>query len=342
MSKETKIVDFPDREPAFRMFDVGRKRVTRRRAIACGRIIVGAHALQKIKEKALPKGDVLALAEIAGITGAKRTPDLLPMCHSLPLDQVTIHCIPREPDAVDVYCQATAHAKTGVEMEAVMGVQAALATIWDLVKGTEPNLLIGDIKLLVKEGGKNGLWVNPDGIPKWLEAQLPQDKSLTGVKAALLVMSDRASKGDYEDKSGELLKELLEQAGAELNAYDVIPDQVEAIEEHICKLCDKEKPDLLLASGGTGPGPRDVTPEAVEALCDRLLGGLGELLRRESAAFTDTAWLSRMSAGMRGSTLIITFPGSPKAVRECWEIIVPFLGDALSKIASQGYKKEAS
>lgn len=340
MNELKKIVTFPESEPAFRMIDVGRKRVTRRRAIAAGTITVGPVAFRKIKEKALPKGDVLALAEIAGITGAKKTPDLIPMCHTLPLDQVTIHCVLREPDAVDVYCQVTAHAKTGVEMEAIMGTQAALATIWDLVKGTEPNLLIGDIKLLVKEGGKSGLWINPDGIPDWLEAQLPPQNTLQGIKAALLVMSDRASKGEYEDKSGVLLKELLEQAGAQLTGYDVIPDQPETIAEHIRKLCDEEKPDLLLASGGTGPGPRDVTPEVVEDLCDRMLDGLGEVLRRESAAFTDTAWLSRMTAGMRGGTLIIALPGSPKAVKECWEIVAPFLGDALQKIAGQGHKAQ--
>lgn len=340
MSQVKNIIEFPDTEPAFRMIDVGRKRVTRRRAIAAGTITIGADALQKIREKSLPKGDVLALAEIAGIMGAKKTPDLIPMCHILPLDQVTIHCVPEEPDSVTVYAQVVTHAKTGVEMEAITGVQTALATIWDLVKGTEPNLTIGAVKLLVKEGGKSGLWINPDGIPDWLAAQLPQGGSLKGVKCAVVVMSDRASQGVYEDKSGPVLKNFLEQAGADIVDYRVIPDAEAAIADHICRICDAEKPDLLIASGGTGPGPRDVTPEAVSGLCDRMLDGLGELLRRESAAFTDTAWLSRMNAGMRGGTLIIVLPGSPKAVGECWDIIAPFLGQALKMIAKQGHKPE--
>lgn len=340
MNEPKKIVEFPELEPAFRMIDVGRKRVTRRRAIAMGSITVGPVAFKKIEEKSLPKGDVLALAEIAGITGAKKTADLLPMCHTLPLDQVTIHCVPRAPDTIDVYCQATAHAKTGVEMEAIMGAQTALATIWDLVKSTEPALTIGDVKLLIKEGGKSGLWVNPEGIPDWLAAQLPPEKSLQDVKAALLVMSDRAARGAYEDKSGAILKELLGDAGAELTGYEVIPDEADTIADRIRALCDTGKPDLLIASGGTGPGPRDVTPEVVEELCDRMLDGLGEVLRRESAAYTDTAWLSRMSAGMRGSTLIIALPGSPKAVKECWEIIAPFIGHALKMIAGQGHKPQ--
>lgn len=337
MSTKNKVIEFPDMEPAFRMIDIGRKRVTRRRAVARGTITVGTEAFRKIREKSLPKGDVLALAEIAGIMGAKKTPDIIPMCHTLPLDQVGIHCVPQEPDAVTVYAQVVTHAKTGVEMEAIMGVQAALATIWDLAKGTEPNLTIGHVRLLVKEGGKSGLWINPDGIPEWLAAQLPQVKSLQDVNVALLVMSDRASAGVYEDKSGAILKELLAEAGAEMISYQVIPDEKKIIGEAIQSLCDEKHPDLLLTSGGTGPGPRDVTPEIVKESCDRMLDGLGELLRRESAAFTDTAWLSRMSAGMRGRTLIITLPGSPKAVKECWDIIVPFLGDALKKIAGQGH-----
>lgn len=335
--EKKKVVEFPGAEPAFRMIDVGKKRVTRRRAVACGAITVGAEVFKKIKEKSLPKGDVLALAEIAGIMGAKKTPDLLPMCHTLPLDQVSIHCVLSEPDAVTVYAQVVTHAKTGVEMEALTGVQTALATIWDLAKGTEPNLKIGDIRLLFKEGGKSGLWVNPDGIPSWLAAQLPAPQTMRGVKAAVLVMSDRAAAGVYEDKSGALLSDLLREEGADLAECKVIPDNKATIEEALHFLYEKHKPKLIITSGGTGPGPRDVTPEVIDSVCDRALEGFGEVLRRESAAFTDTAWLSRMRAGMMNETLIVALPGSPKAVGECWEILRPFLAHALKMIEGQGH-----
>lgn len=335
---QNKILEFPDADPAFRMIDVGRKRITRRRAVAEGTIMVGAAAFAKIRDKALPKGDVLALAEIAGINGAKRTHELLPMCHTLPLDQAAIHCVLEAPDTVRVYCQVAAHAKTGVEMEAITGAQIALATIWDLTKGTEPNLTISAIRLLVKEGGKSGLWVNPDGIPDWLAQQLPDRQPLEGMKAAILVMSDRAAMGTYEDRSGPVLKEALGQAGAAIAAYEIIPDDQAAIAENIEKICRNHRPDLLIASGGTGPGPRDVTPEALAQISDRMLEGLGDMLRAESLFYTDTAWLSRMSAGMVGETLVIAFPGSPKAVRECWDIIAPFIGDALIKIKKQGFE----
>jgi molybdenum cofactor biosynthesis protein MoaC len=332
-----KIIEFPDTESAFRMIDVGRKRVTRRRALACGTITVGPEAFRKIKEKSLPKGDVLALAEIAGIMGAKKTPVLIPMCHTLPLDQVTIHCVPEEKDAVTVYAQVVTHAKTGVEMEAIMGVQAALATIWDLVKGTEPNLMIGAVRLLVKEGGKSGLWINPDGIPDWIAAQLPSSKTMAGVKTVILVMSDRAAAGVYEDKSGALLKDLLQEEGAEVAECRVVADDATGISGALHDLREKHHPKLIMMSGGTGPGPRDVTPEVLDNVCDRILEGFGEVLRRESAAFTDTAWLSRMKAGMMNETLVVALPGSPKAVGECWEILRPFLARALKMIEGQGH-----
>lgn len=324
-------------DPAFRMIDVGGKRVTRRRAVACGTIVVGKDVFRRIEEKSLPKGDALALAEIAGILGAKKTPDLIPMCHPLALDQVSVHCVPAAPDSVTVYAQAVAHATTGVEMEALMAVQAALSTIWDLAKGTEPNLAIGGVRLLVKEGGKSGLWINPDGIPGWLVAQLPCRRPLEGLRAAVLVMSDRAAAGIYADTSGAALSDFLKDQGAEVAACTVIPDTHDRIVDTLRDLCRMHDPALILTSGGTGPGPRDVTPEALETVCDRLLTGLGELLRRESAAFTETAWLSRMTAGMLGRTLIVTLPGSPKAIAECQEILRPFLARALEMIAKQGH-----
>lgn len=341
MTKQDMVIEFPTaKEPHFKMIDVGRKRPTRRRAIAVGTIYMGAEAFMHLRNGTLPKGDVLALAEAAGIAGAKKTPDMIPMCHTLPLDQVTIHCaLDDRNNSVSVYCQAAAFAKTGVEMEALAGVNAALLTIWDLTKGVDPDLEIGEIKLLVKTGGKSGIWTNPKGIPPWLAAQLPDDKSLKGKKAAFLVMSDRASKGEYEDKSGPVLKGLLEQAGAEIIAHEIIPDDAKTITEKIQSICETYNPDLLIASGGTGPGPRDVTPDVLEEICERMLDGLGDVLRTESLHFTDTAWLSRMTAGMVGPTLVIAFPGSPKAVKECWYILEPFLGDALDKIAKQGFKR---
>lgn len=342
MKKSNEILSFPvSHTPNFTMIDVGRKRPTRRRAVACGTIHMNSEAFSAIRTGSLPKGNVLALAEAAGIAGAKKTPELIPMCHTLPLDQVTIHCdLDAHSHAITVYAQAVAFAKTGVEMEALAAVNSALLTIWDLTKGTDPNLSIEGIRLLLKTGGKSGTWVNPDGIPDWLQAQLPDPLSLRGKRVSVLVMSDRASAGTYKDESGALLKACLEQAGATVLSQAVIPDNENKISTSILSLCEKEKPDLLLTSGGTGPGPRDVTPDVLRGIANRILEGLGDVLRSESLYYTDTAWLSRATAGMVGATLVIALPGSPKAVRECWDILNPFIGDALEKIRKQGYEDE--
>jgi len=340
MSKQESVIEFPAaQEPHFKMIDVSRKRPTRRRAVASGSIYMNEEAFTAIKTGTLPKGDVLALAEAAGIMGAKKTPDMIPMCHTLPLDQVTVHAELNESDyCVTIYCQAAAHAKTGVEMEALAGANNALLTLWDLTKGVDPALRIGDVTLLAKTGGKSGVWLNPEGIPEWLEEQLPQACCLEGHKVALVVMSDRASKGDYEDKTGPLLKDIFEGTKAEISDFTVIPDDAETIGKTITAICKNSMPDVLIAAGGTGPGPRDVTPEVLEDISDRMLHGLGDLLRQESMHFVDTAWLSRMTAAMVGPTLVIAFPGSPKAVKECWDIIEPFLAVTIQRIAKQGFK----
>lgn len=323
----------------FKMIDVGRKRPTHRRAVASGTISLGRLAYTAVKERNLPKGDALILAEIAGIAGAKNTPSLIPMCHTLPLDQVTLHSeLDDNNYTITVFAQAVAFAKTGVEMEALAAVHAALLTIWDLTKGTEPNLKIGDIKLLVKTGGKSGVWVNPDGIPPWLEEQLPQQSFLQGKKAAVVIMSDRASRGEYTDESGVLLNKFLSGADADIVVYKVIPDEQIEIEKTLVDICRNQQPHLLVTSGGTGPGPRDMTPDVLSRVSDRMLDGFGDMLRHESLYYTDTAWLSRMTACMIGRTLVIALPGSPKAVQECWDIISPFLGTALDKIIKQGFE----
>jgi molybdenum cofactor biosynthesis protein MoaC len=341
MSQPLKVLDFSEgHSSAFKMADVGGKRVTHRRAIASGALYMGADAFRAIKNKTLPKGDALAMAEVAGIMGAKKTADLLPMCHPLPLEHVGIHfTLDEKNSSVTVYCHVVAEARTGVEMEALTGVQAALLSLWDLTKPVDPALRMGDTRLLVKEGGKSGLWINPAGIPAWLEAQFTGPNQWKDISCAILVMSDRASAGVYEDKSGAALKEHLAALGANIVAYQVIPDEPAEIERALLQIVSKDKPRLVLASGGTGPGPRDVTPAVLAQLLDCPLEGLGELLRRESAAFTNTAWLSRMGGGIMKGSLVIALPGSPKAVEECWQVLAPCLPKALQMIEKQGHKR---
>lgn len=147
------------------MADVAGKPVTYRLALASGKITVGAEAFAHLRDKTLPKGDALALAEFAGIQAAKQTPSLIPLCHPISLNRVAIHTHLREDQhAVDVYAVAEIDAKTGVEMEALCGLNIALLTIWDLTKPINAALEISDIKLQYKSGGKRGDWTHPDGL----------------------------------------------------------------------------------------------------------------------------------------------------------------------------------
>ena len=149
----------------FSMADVRHKQVTARRAVAVGEISVGEVAYPLVVERRLPKGDALVMAEIAGLQGAKQASALMPLCHPLALELVRVRCLPvPERFAIRVYCEVATEARTGVEMEALAGVSAALLTLYDLTKPIEPALSIGSIRLLFKEGGKRGLWKHPDGM----------------------------------------------------------------------------------------------------------------------------------------------------------------------------------
>jgi len=155
------------------MADVSGKRTTRRVAIAGGKIRLGPKAFQLLVDGNLPKGDPLAMAEIAGILAAKQTPSLIPLCHPIALNRVMIHSVPRAEDfSVEVFCVAEIAEKTGVEMEALTGLSIALLTIWDLAKPVNPALEITNQRLMYKSGGKSGVWIHPDGLPAEVESIL--------------------------------------------------------------------------------------------------------------------------------------------------------------------------
>ncbi len=154
---------------SFNMVDVSSKKETFRRALASGKIYVGKEIFDLIKTNKMPKGDPIALAEIAAILGVKKTSELIPLCHPLPIDHTATKILMHNKDnSLEVFCVVSAVAKTGVEMEAIMGVNAALITIYDLCKIVNPHLEINNVKLLIKEGGKTGFWKNPDGLPDFL------------------------------------------------------------------------------------------------------------------------------------------------------------------------------
>ena len=145
------------------------------------------------------------------------------------------------------------------------------------------------------------------------------------IKIGIVTLSDRASKGEYEDLSGAEIKRLLTEwlSSTWEPVYVLIPDEQHLLEKELVRLSDEESCCLIVTTGGTGPAKRDVTPEATEAVCEKLLPGFGEQMRQVSLQYVPTAILSRQTAGIRGNSLIVNLPGKPKSIKECLEAIFP-------------------
>jgi molybdopterin adenylyltransferase len=162
------------------------------------------------------------------------------------------------------------------------------------------------------------------------------------IRVGIITMSDRASSGEYEDKSGPLIREIVEARlpGGQVHLEAVVPDDFQTIKDGLIQWCDDAQMDLILTTGGTGFAPRDVTPEATRAVIEREAPGLVEAMRAASLRVTPHAMLSRAVAGVRGHTLIVNLPGSPKAVKENLEVILPALPHAIALL--QGAKGQTS
>jgi molybdenum cofactor synthesis domain-containing protein len=149
---------------------------------------------------------------------------------------------------------------------------------------------------------------------------------------AILTVSDKGFRGEREDRSGKTIREMVFERNAQISGYAVVPDEKGIIADKLARWADEGKVDVVLTTGGTGLSPRDVTPEATLSVVERLVPGISEAMRIESLRKTPRAMLSRAVAGTRKKTLIINLPGSPKAVRECLEVVLPVLEHAVEII----------
>jgi len=288
------------------MKDITPKFETLRTAVAEAFVAVSKDALELLKERRLEKGDALELARAAGVMAAKRTWELIPYCHPIPITHCSID-YEFEPKGVRVRAKANAIAPTGVEMEALTAASTAALTLYDMLKPHTAEIEIQSIKLIEKRGGKSD----------WHDELKPP------VKAYVIVLSDSVATGKKEDRAGKAVVSVLErEPSVEVADYEVLPDDPEKLKALVGRLVD-EGVDLILTVGGTGLASTDQTVEALKPLIEREVPGIMEAARTYGQRRTPYAMLSRGVAGLVKNTLVITLPGSTRAATATMQALFP-------------------
>jgi molybdenum cofactor biosynthesis protein MoaC len=301
------------------MIDISEKIETLRTAVATSKVLARPGNIERAVRGETPKGDVFNVARAAAVLAAKRTSDLIPYCHPLSLDYVDVQFEPGDGE-IGIRVTVKTVGKTGVEMEALLAASMAALTVYDMMKGIDKDVVIGETRLVEKHGGKSDF---EETFPLLL-------------KAAVLVTSDSVSAGKKTDKSGKVIVEAMKQFPVEVLSYEIIPDDRETIRNKILGYVE-QKLDLVLTTGGTGLGPRDVTVDAARDLIERDVPGISEAMRSYGQRRTPYAMLSRGVVGIRGKTLILTLPGSTKGVQESIAAIFPNALHAFNMMRGGGH-----
>lgn len=305
------------------MIDVSAKFITLRYAKAEGHVHGAQETLQRVREKRVPKGDVIEVARAAGITAAKRCSEWIVFCHPIPLDWVEVNLTVLD-ESIRARAEVRSVWKTGVEMEAITAVTAALLNTYDMLKPLDDSLKISDLRVVEKRGGK----------ADFHEAlEVP-------ITAAVLVISDSTFAGARKDTSGKMIRDFLNDHPVTVDTYEVLPDDDVLIAKRMRQLVDEEGVRLIFTTGGTGIGPRDMTPEATLKIIDKEMPGVSEAIRRHGRDRTPFAMHSRGIVGVRGKSLVVNLPGSSRGARESLEAIFPGLLHAFPMLDGSGHDEK--
>jgi cyclic pyranopterin phosphate synthase len=290
------------------MVDITNKIVTHRSAIAEAIVAVSKQeTIDAILNKTVPKGDVFEASRVAGLFGIKRTSDMIPDCHPLPVEFAAVR---HRIEGLEIIIETEVHTlyKTGVEVEALHGASVTALTIYDMLKPIDKGIEIRNIRLVSKKGGKSQY---ADILNKKL-------------KTAVIVCSDSISAGKKVDFAGKAIIGKLQKVNVETEDYTIIPDEIPAIQQKVQSLYD-DRYDLIILTGGTGLSPRDVTTEAIRPMLDREIPGIAEAARQYGQQQMPYAMLSRSIAGLKGKTLILALPGSTRGAEESMDALFPYI-----------------
>lgn len=289
------------------MVNITHKNSTLRKAVAQAVVTVSKpETIQAIKQRQVPKGDVFEFSRAAGLLAIKKTSDVIPDCHPLPVEFASITYSIEDLD-INVSVEVHTIYKTGVEVEAMHGASIVALTMYDMLKPIDKAVEIRNIKLLNKQGGKSSY----RDIP-------------VGLRCAVVVCSDTVSSGKKEDTAGKAIIEKLTVNKLSAESYTIIPDEVPIIQSTLRELVSAQF-DLVIFTGGTGLSPRDTTPEAIKPMLTREIPGIMETARNYGQQRTPYAMLSRGIAGYVEKTLVLTLPGSTNGASETMDALFPAL-----------------
>ena len=287
------------------MVDITHKKNTLRSATAEAILAVSKEAtIKAIENKTVPKGDVFEMSRAAGLLGVKKTPELLPDCHPLPIEYAGFEFKINGLE-IKISCTLKTIYKTGVEVEAMHGASIVALNMYDMLKPLDKAVEIGAIRLVSKKGGKGD-----------------RHKVKAHVTAAVHVCSDTVSKGEKEDKAGKEVTHSLETWGVNVVNYTIIPDEIDQIQVQLKKQVEQGT-SLSLFVGRTGLSLSDRTPEAIAPLLEKRIPGMEEAIRKYGQDRTSYAALSRSVVGMIGDCLVMALPGSTKGAVESLNAIFP-------------------
>ncbi len=290
------------------MVNITAKSDSLRQAIASAIVTVSRpETIEAVLNRRVPKGDVFEFSRAAGLLAIKKTSDMIPDCHPLPIEYAAITY---RVDGLRIIVSVEVHTiyKTGVEVEAMHGASVTALTIYDMLKPLDKAIEIGSIKLEEKKGGKSDI-----------KYQYPDT-----VRCAVITCSDSVSKGLNPDLSGDTIVDKLKHHKVSVSSREAIADDFDTIQAKIRQLVAAGY-QMIVFTGGTGLSPRDVTPDAVSALLERDIPGLMETARAYGQQRTHYAMLSRGVAGFIGDTLVITLPGSPRGAGESMDAVFPYI-----------------